>query len=129
MADVTWYAISSDLTRDDRGPVDLTAALKVIDDYFARLQPKYDSAEVAIAETMFGFSRESNDFIEVCLHTPTEISVTVELPPSSASGWLAKVRGPFRHECTLASRDALRQDVTAYFSLPPEQFRARLAST
>jgi len=97
MAHVTWYGISSGLTRDDRGPVDLTAALQVIDDYFARLQPKYDSAEVALGETMFGFSRESNDFIEVRLHTPTEISLTVELSPSPGRGWLAKLRGPFRH--------------------------------
>jgi hypothetical protein len=128
MAHVAWYAISSDLKRNDRGPVDLNAALTVIDDYFARLQPKYESAEVALAETMFGFSRDSSDFIEVCLHTPTEISFTVELPRSPTRGLLARLRGPFRLERTLASRDTLRQDVTAYFTLTPEQFRAHLAS-
>ena len=126
MAAITWYAIGSDLRPSERGPVGLEAALKVIDDYFARLKPQYETGEAALAETMFGFSRSSNDFIEICLHTPREISFRVEMPSSPMGGLLAKLRGSFRREWTLDSVDSLRRHVTAYFTLTPEQFKAQV---
>ena len=126
MPAITWYAKSSDLRPRYRGPVGLEAALNVIDDYFARLKLPYEAAETALAETMFGFSRASNDFIEICLHAPGEISLTVELPSSPIGGLLAKIRGSFRRERTLDSLDSLRRHVTAYFTLTPQQFKAHV---
>lgn len=126
MAAINWYAMTPDLKAQERGPIELSAALTVIDQYFASLKPKYDSGEAALAETMFGFSRAPNDFIEICLHTPKEISFAVELPPSPTGGLFAKLRGSFRRECTLDSRDSLRRHVTVYFTLAPEQFKAHV---
>src|SRR5262247_3713608 len=103
MANISWYTIAPDLKLSERGAIDLNAALHVIDDYFARLRPKYESAEAALAETMFGFSRDSHDFIEVCLHSASQISLTVELPGSPTAGWLARLRGPYRREYTVGS--------------------------
>ncbi len=111
---------------DQRGPIELTGALELIDEYLARLKPKYESGETALAETTFGFSRAPNDFIEICVHTPLNISFTVELPPSPTGGLLAKLRGSFRREQILGSPDSLGQHVTAYFNLVPEQFKARV---
>lgn len=123
MATITWYTMTPELNVQERGPIDLAAALEAIDRYVARLKPAYDSGEEAIAQTMFGFSRAPNDFIEICLHGPRQISVTVELPPPPSGGLFAKLRGSFRRERTLASADALKRDVAAYFSLTPEQFK------
>jgi hypothetical protein len=98
----------------------------MIDDYFARLKPAYESGEDALSETMFGFARAPDDFIEICLHTPSEISFTSQLPPSPAGGFFAKLKGGFRRERTLDSRDALRRQVTAYFTMAPEAFKAQV---
>ena len=126
MATITWYAMTGGLKAQERGPIDLPAALAVIDQYFTRLRPTYDNGEAALAETMFGFSRARNDFVEICLHTPEKISFTIELPPSPTGGLFAKLRGSFRHERILDSRDVLKRHVTAYFTLAPEQFKAHV---
>lgn len=129
MTAITWYAMNTELNTVERGQLDLPAALLVIDDYIARLKPKYDSGEEAMAQTMFGFSRTSNDFIEICVHTPTEISFKTVLPRSPTGGFLAKLRGSFEREQTLRSRDALRRHVTAYFTMAPEQFKAHVQAS
>jgi hypothetical protein len=126
MTTVSWYAMTPALRTAERGPLDLAAAVGVIDDYLARLKPRYGTAETALAETMFGFCRGRHDFIEICLHTPIQISFTVELPRSPAGGLFAKLRGPFRREWTLDSQELLRRYVTAYFTMTPEQFRAHV---
>ena len=126
MTTVSWYAITPGLKTAQRGPLDLAAAMGVIDNYLARLKPRYETGETALAETMFGFSRGSNDSIEICLHTPMQISFTVELPRSPAGGLFAKLRAPFRRERTLNSRESLRRYVTAYFTMAPEQFKAHV---
>lgn len=126
MTAITWYAMSTELNVIERGELDLAAALAIVDDYLARLKPKYDSGEEAIAGTMFGFSRASNDFIEICVHTPQEISLSIELPRSPNSGLFAMFRGPFRRERSLPSRDVLRRHVTAYFTMDPEQLKAHV---
>jgi len=126
MTTVSWYAMTPDLKTVERGPLDLAAAMAVIDDYVARVKPRYEMAETALAETMFGFSRGPNDFIEICLHAPTQISCTVELPRSPTGGLFARLRGPFRRERTFDSQESLRRYVTAYFAMAPEQFRAHV---
>jgi hypothetical protein len=126
MASITWYSITQDLTIDERGPLELSEALRVVDGYSSRLRPHYDSGEVALAETMFGFSRASDDFIEICLHTLREISLDVELPPSPADGAFAGLDGSFQGTLALDSLDSLRRHVTAYFTLTPDEFRTHL---
>lgn len=123
MAAITWYTMTPELNVQERGPIDLVAALAAVDQYVARLKATYDSGEEAIAQTMFGFSRAPNDFIEICLHGPRQISVTVELPPPPTGGLFAKLRGPFRRERTFDSADALKRHVAAYFTLTPEEFK------
>ena len=126
MTAFTWYAMGPDLKTQEQGSIELAAALAVIDAYFARQKPSYESGEDALSETMFGFARAPDDFIEICLHTASEISFTSQLPPSPAGGFFAKLKGGFRRERTLDSRDALRRQVTAYFTMTPEAFKAEV---
>src|SRR5439155_1238208 len=51
---IRWYSLDTDLRTVERGPVDLEGAYKIIDGYFARLRPQYQTGEEALAATMFG---------------------------------------------------------------------------
>jgi len=112
---MNWYAITENLDVDDRGPVELSAAVRVIDEYASRLRPFYKSGEIARAETTFGFSRvDDNDFIEISLHTLQAMTLSVELPPSVADDRQAMWRGFYQRDFTIESLDALKRHVTAY---------------
>lgn len=124
---IDWYAVTPDLGLSERGPVDLAAALGVVDGYFARLKPRYESGEEALAETMFGFQRATDDMLEICLHRHDHISVHVELPEARGGGLFARFRRGFQHDRELRSRDEVHALVTAYFDLTPEKFRQRFA--
>ena len=126
MAAVSWYTTALDLSIRERGTIELPAALRIVDEYFDRLKPSYASGEEALSETTFGFSRAEDDFIEICLHGPTQISLNAELPASG--GFIARLRGPSRKQLSLNSREALKRHVSGYFTLSPEAFRAQLAA-
>ena len=123
---ITWYAVTRDLKPDPRGPLDLAQALRVVDDYASRLRPQYDTGEEALAETMFGFRRDSWDFIEICFHTLRQISVSVSSPPWPLDDRSAMLDGVFTWEQTLKSLDVLKGHVTAYFSMEPDAFKRYL---
>jgi len=123
--DIRWYTIGPDLEIRERGPLELPHALDVVDKHFSILKAHYSSGEQAIAATTFGFARSEDDFIEICVHSADNVSFTTELPASG--GWLNRLRGTFRRELKLASRDALRALVTSYFTITQDEFRSRLA--
>jgi hypothetical protein len=126
MAGIRWYSTAPDLSTQERGTIGLPAALALVDDYLAKLKPGYATGEEALANTMFGFCRSDADFIEVCLHTPTEISLRVELPP--AQGLIGKLRGARRAQRTLNSAASLKRCVSAYFTMSGDEFEKYLAS-
>jgi hypothetical protein len=126
MAAIRWYSTAPDLATRERDVVELPAALKVVDAYFDRLKPGYSTGEEALSETTFGFSRNASDFVEICLHAPGEISLSVEFPPSK--GFLGKLRGASRKELSVKSREALKRYVSAYFTMSQDEFKAHIAS-
>ena len=123
---IPWYSLDRDLKTENHDPVDLPGALAVVDRYFAQLRPHYASGEEALAATMFGFRRAPDDLLELCLHTPSQISLRVELPRSTGGGFLARLRGRFRFEEQLPGRSSVAQRVEQYFTLTPEQIQAQL---
>lgn len=124
-----WYAITENLDVDRRGPIELAGAFRIIDEYASRLRPHYESGEIALAETMFGFSREDDDFIEITLHSLQAMTLTVELPPSDADDRQAMRRGFYQRDFAIDSLDALKRHVTAYFTLTADQFKLHLQGT
>lgn len=126
MASITWYATTQDLTADERGPIELAGALRVVDEYFARLRPFYESGEEALAETKFGFTRDTDDYIDICLHSPTDIAMSVELPVPGDGLIRGAAESWFSFDQMLDSRDSVKRHVTAYFTLTPEEFKTHL---
>ncbi len=72
---------------------------------------------------MLGFSRASDDFIELSMNGPDHISVTVELPVRE--GW-GIFKRDFRDERTVRSLGELEGWLRRYFTLSHEEMRAAL---
>ena len=75
-----YYGIDVSGNTVEHGEVLAERALKVIDERFAGLKDKYDSAEEAVAATIFGFSKTKDTFIEICLNGRDDISFKFEFP-------------------------------------------------
>jgi hypothetical protein len=109
----------------DRGIATKEDAERIIDDYFARLKPSYDWLEDALAETMFGFQKSNNEFIEICIFTPEEISFFYEFLSPRKILFLeySKV---IQVEKTLGSKEQLKAAVLSFYDLDSELYRSYL---
>ena len=111
-----------DLKVEEHEPIDMNRAIEISDQYMARGTGTFESAEGAIAATMFGFRKSKSEFIEICINGPKRISYKFECSNPNAS-WLQKLRGgTIRHEDELHSREKLIQRITEFFSYPSEYF-------
>lgn len=117
---IGWYSLDRSLHGVQHDPVPLAEALSIADGYFKRLKPHYQGAEEALAETVFGFSRSQRDHMEICIHAPDHISVTVELPASLERGFIDRFFRHGRREQRLHSRSALATILRTYFTAPEE---------
>jgi hypothetical protein len=119
-----WYTLDKDLTVQDRGTVSLGRALEIFDGVLSRLQPAYASGEEALAETMFGFSRGSGNFVELCVHTTDHVNCQIELPgPSRLGGSLFARRFEWNRD---VRPDEARRLLSDFFDLSPEDLRRAL---
>jgi len=120
---ITWYSTDRKLATVARGGASKAEALQIIDGYFARLKPHYESGEEALAETMFGFQKSPEEFVELCINSPTEISCryqTVE-PRKILFLNLPKI---IRSERTLTSKEAAKNEVSLFYDLEAVAFRS-----
>ncbi len=124
--EIRWYSTNRDLATEEHGPIGLDEALKIVDRYLTRGRDTFESAEKAIAATMFGFSRSESDFIEICVNGPTEISCKFEAADPNASWFRKLFKGAFQHEEELHSREELVRKVKEFFSTPLDEIRRRL---
>jgi len=119
-----YYGIDVSSATVEYGEVDSGQALKAIDERFAGMKEKYDSAEEALAATLFGFSKTGDTFIEITLNGPESISFKLECPKTPDSFIF---RSLFSSTLELCSRDELSTLVTLFIRSPIEEFRAYLA--
>jgi hypothetical protein len=112
---IAWYSINRNLAVEEHEPVPLDEALKIADRYLACAGKQYESAEEAIAATMFGFSRSASDFIEFCVNGPDDILYKLEMARPNASWFRRFFCGPLQHEERLTCREDLVQKVRAFF--------------
>lgn len=119
-ASATHYGLDRQLETVERGTVTLPAALDILRAVYGGHRASYDSAEEALAETMFGFSRGDHDFIELCVNGRDDVSVTVELP--LRTGW-GPFKSGFRDERTVHSLSEAETLVQQYFTLSHEELR------
>jgi hypothetical protein len=76
---VDWYSIDRNLSVIDRGIAKKEEAMRIIEDYFTRLKPSYNSGEEALAETTFGFRKSKKEFVEISISSAEEISFRYEI--------------------------------------------------
>jgi hypothetical protein len=128
-SDIRWYSINSKLAVEEHEPVELEEALKIVDRYLERGTEQFESAELELASTMFGFSRSKSEFIEICVNGPAQISYKFEMsdPADLDASWFRKLlKGVFQHEETLHSRGELVQKVEEFFTTPAQVIKNRL---
>jgi len=124
--EIHWYSMNSRLAVEEHEAIGLDEALKIVDRYLDRGAKRFESAEEAIAETMFGFSYSRSDFIEICINGPDQISYRFEMSDPDTS-WFRKIfKGVFQHEEELHSRDELVQKVEEFFTTPVQEIKQRL---
>jgi hypothetical protein len=116
-SNIKWYSMTPKLAVEEHDPIGLDEALKLVDRYFARGSEKFQTAEEAIAATMFGFSRSKSEFIEICINGPAQIRRHLGL--ASSSRGFSDARQNCIHERSLFRR--LR-------NFSPLQFRRLSAS-
>ncbi len=124
---ITWYAIDSALKTVDRGAVSLGEALGIAERYYGNAGRHYQTGEEAIAETVFGFVRQSDRaFIEFCVNGKDQIAYKIEIP-AAATSRLAKLLGrTVRVERNLDSWSAMAARIEEFFTLSPQSIATRL---
>lgn len=123
---ITWYSTTRDLKTERHEPVGLDEALKIVDRYLAAANQTFESGEEALAATMFGFSRSKSEFIEICVHGPSQISYLFEMSDPNASWFRKLFGGVYQHEEELHSRAQLVEKVTEFFTTPVQEIARRL---
>ncbi len=121
------YSIDENLATRDHHEVSLENALAIVKRYMTEMRPSDETGEEALSSTMFGFFRSDKEFIEICMHSPSEISVKIELPVPGRH-WLVRLwRGDFQHEETVHSLGAVNERVRQFFNVSPNELRSQLS--
>jgi hypothetical protein len=126
MTEAVWYTIDENLVTRDLHPVTLEEALDVVEKCVKGVRSSYESFEGFVAANMFGFYRSKDEFIEICVHSPSEISVKFELPRTQMPWIVRMCMGPFQHEETVRSLDALQERVREFFMIAPSELQEKL---
>ena len=113
---VSWYSIDKNLSTIDRGAVTKEEAMRIIDGYFVKVKPHYELAEEALAETMFGFQKSKDEFIEFSINAPTEISFKYEISMPRKILFLS-VPKVVQKERTLRSKEEVQVEVSSFYDL------------
>ena len=113
------YGFDLKLKTQEYGQVSLQEAIGLFDTRLANLREFYESGEEALRDTMFGFSRGVDDFIELCIHARDHVACSIELPSLEPEG---------RFERKLTTRGEVISMLTDFFTLPEEVLAERLMS-
>ena len=128
IANISWYSLDKDMKTCEHPPVDLDRAIEIVEDYYARGNDTFATGEDALRATMFGFSRSKTEFIEICVHGPSQIAYKFELADPDASFLRRMFGGTFQFETELRSKSELIERVKEFFALAPAAIKARLQS-
>jgi hypothetical protein len=134
---LTWYSIDAHQKLHPHPPVGLEEAIAVAHRYYANAGHSWHSVEEAVAATMFGFMRDEDTFIEICVNDFENISYRFEIPknytqPHQKNFW-GHIRhalvGVYRSETTLTSAAALEEKIREFFTHEPAEIRDRLVAS
>jgi len=126
IATATAYGMDRALRTQVYGSVSLQEALAIFDERLANMREFYEWIEDALSDTMFGFSRSDNNFIELCIHAKDHVACSVELP-SLRPSWLARLAGDRgRYETDLKTRSEVVVMLRDFFTLSEATFAESL---
>lgn len=101
--------------------------MQIIEDYFSRIKLWYETAEEALAETMFGFQKSKEEFVEICIHSDEEISFKYEISMPRKILFLnfPKV---ITVEKTLRSKEEVKTGVSLFYDLDSGSFQSYIGA-
>lgn len=73
----TFYSCSIDGANNER-EVDVLEAMNILSDYISRQKARYDSDVEATADSLFGFSIDNSEFIEISIDGKGEYRIKLE---------------------------------------------------
>ena len=120
---MNYYGMDQSFQAVEYGQVSEEQAIQIVNDRFSKLKPSYNTAEEAIAETMFGFYPTEAAFIEISINAPTQISFKFEMQLEKSLLGFSNV---YRKEVTLNSREALITLVRSFFNMKPNEYKSYL---
>ena len=121
-SEISWYSIDANLKTQENGVVSLAQAISIVNRHFTELKPHYETSEQALAATMFGFCRTKDTFIEICIHSFSEISFKYEMLNADTAWYLKLFKGIEQFEEILKSREALIDRVEKFFTNLPKDY-------
>lgn len=121
-SDISWYSMDENLKTQENGIVSLPEAVNIINRYFSNLKPRYETGEEALTDTMFGFCRTSDTFIEICIHNASEVAFKFEMRNTGATWYQKLFAGVEQYEETLKSRETLIARVENFFANSPKDY-------
>jgi hypothetical protein len=110
------YGYDLKLKTEEYGQVSLRDAIGLFDRRLSNMRDYYESGEEALRDTMVGFSRGDDNFIQLCIHGRNHVACTIELPSLEPGGI----------ERTLTDRAEVVAMLTDFFTLPETAFAERL---
>jgi hypothetical protein len=119
------YGIDTDQMTQDFGEITVTAAIAAINEKYNNLRSYYENEEIALTETMFGFSRSNSDFIEISLHTRNEIHFKYERALTKRFLLFQKL---FVHEDIITNLQTLVDRTKRFFEMKADDFQSYLES-
>lgn len=123
MAFATWYSFNADeLGTDDHELDSVQHAESIVEQYWANIRGSYESGEQALALTSFAFSKDSGEFIELCLHREDETDLAFATPVAKKLLWLIPVTSEIRIELTARSKHEVFEFVRSFFQMETEDY-------
>lgn len=120
---ISWYSINPEINVQYNEVIDLNGALKIVDEYMAKVDTDFKSMDEAISQTMFGFSRSESEFIEICVHGINHISYKFEYADPGGSWFTRFFGGVYQYEEELDSKEELIEKVKNLFIKAPQEIK------
>ncbi len=117
-----FYTVSVD-GAEDQGFVDIQEALKITSSYINSQKAFYDDPDEAVKESMFGFSINQSDFVEVSIDTKEEFRIRLECK-CPKSFWFLKWNSLYQKEFHVDTISKLNEILQQFFTHEALDFKS-----
>lgn len=122
MDNISYYSMDEDLNTVENGIVTKQQAMDIIDKYILAQDIPTETGEQAVANSMFGFSINSDTFIELALDTRDEFRIKFETPETKKLAFI-KIPGLFQKEKFTQDKEELKRIAAEFFDLSHDEFK------